>query len=94
MATSVAVGSTLTAYDRRIINVVNVGASSLSFAGSTFIVLCYLLFKDLRKFSFKLVFYLALSSGGPIAFDSRSESVFDPKSSLGFVLELATVERG
>jgi hypothetical protein len=61
MATSVAIGSTQTAYDRRIITAVNVGASSLSFAGSTFIVLCYLLFKELRKFSFKLVFYLALS---------------------------------
>ncbi|KAI4337200.1 hypothetical protein L6164_015645 [Bauhinia variegata] len=40
---------------------VNVGASSLSLVGSSFIVLCYALFKELRKFSFKLVFYLALS---------------------------------
>ncbi|CAL5206240.1 unnamed protein product [Lathyrus oleraceus] len=61
MATSVAVGSTLTAYDRGILTAVNVGASSLSLVGSTFIVLCYLLFKELRKFSFKLVFYLALA---------------------------------
>uniref|UniRef100_A0A803LXS9 G-protein coupled receptors family 2 profile 2 domain-containing protein n=1 Tax=Chenopodium quinoa TaxID=63459 RepID=A0A803LXS9_CHEQI len=36
-------------------------ASTLSLIGSSFIVLCYILFKDLRKFSFKLVFYLALS---------------------------------
>ncbi|KDP28016.1 hypothetical protein JCGZ_19096 [Jatropha curcas] len=40
---------------------VNAVASSLSFVGSSFIVLCYILFKELRKFSFKLVFYLALS---------------------------------
>lgn len=40
---------------------INVFASALSFAGSGFIVLCYLLFKELRKFSFQLVFYLSLS---------------------------------
>lgn len=40
---------------------INVFASALSFAGSSFIVLCYLLFKELRKFSFQLVFYLSLS---------------------------------
>lgn len=51
----------LTARDRRILTAVNGGASSLSLLGSGFIVLCYLLFKELRKFSFKLVFYLALS---------------------------------
>ncbi|KAJ9702136.1 hypothetical protein PVL29_004056 [Vitis rotundifolia] len=51
----------LTAHNRRILAAVNGGASSLSFVGSGFIVLCYLLFKELRKFSFKLVFYLALS---------------------------------
>ena len=54
-------GGALTAHQRRILTAVNAGASSLSFAGSGFIVLCYLLFKELRKFSFKLVFYLALS---------------------------------
>ncbi|GAV85336.1 LOW QUALITY PROTEIN: Dicty_CAR domain-containing protein, partial [Cephalotus follicularis] len=47
--------------DRRLLTAVSRGASSLSLVGSGFIVLCYLLFKQLRKFSFKLVFYLALS---------------------------------
>lgn len=59
-AVAAAAGS-LTARDRQILAAVNTGASSLSLMGSTFIVLCYLLFKDLRKFSFKLVFFLALS---------------------------------
>lgn len=54
------VGS-LTVSDRQILAAVNTGASSLSLMGSGFIVLCYLLFKELRKFSFKLVFFLALS---------------------------------
>ncbi|GLT66514.1 hypothetical protein SLA2020_388740 [Shorea laevis] len=54
-------GGTLTAHDRHVLMAVNAGASSLSFVGSGFIVLCYVLFKELRKFSFKLVFYLALS---------------------------------
>ncbi|KAK2965576.1 hypothetical protein RJ640_018742 [Escallonia rubra] len=61
MATVQAVVGSLTAGDRRILTSVNTGASTLSFLGSGFIVLCYLLFKDLRKFSFKLVFFLALS---------------------------------
>ncbi|XP_026431122.1 G-protein coupled receptor 1-like [Papaver somniferum] len=56
-----AISDGLTASDRHFLTSLNSGASSLSFAGSGFIVLCYLLFKDLRKFSFKLVFYLALS---------------------------------
>ncbi|XP_022760802.1 G-protein coupled receptor 1-like isoform X7 [Durio zibethinus] len=51
----------LSVHDRRILTAVNSGASSLSFVGSGFIVLCYSLFKELRKFSFKLVFYLSLS---------------------------------
>ncbi|XP_038720372.1 G-protein coupled receptor 1 isoform X2 [Tripterygium wilfordii] len=59
MATQVA--GAMTAQDRRVLAAVNVGASSLSLVGSGFIVLCYLIFKELRKFSFKLVFYLALS---------------------------------
>ncbi|CAL0332204.1 unnamed protein product [Lupinus luteus] len=59
--TSAAVAATLTAHDRHILMAVSAGASSLSLAGSSFIVMCYLLFKELRKFSFKLVFYLALS---------------------------------
>uniref|UniRef100_A0A5B7A9I0 G-protein coupled receptors family 2 profile 2 domain-containing protein n=1 Tax=Davidia involucrata TaxID=16924 RepID=A0A5B7A9I0_DAVIN len=61
MATVQAVLGNLTATDRRILTAVNTGASSLSFLGSGFIVLCYVLFKELRKFSFKLVFFLALS---------------------------------
>ncbi|KAG0604411.1 hypothetical protein M758_10G170200 [Ceratodon purpureus] len=40
---------------------INVGASALSFAGTLFIVMCYILFKDLRMFPFKLIFYLSLS---------------------------------
>ncbi|KAL5782805.1 hypothetical protein ACOSP7_007834 [Xanthoceras sorbifolium] len=55
------VAGSLTAHDRRILTALNTGASSLSFVGSGFIVLCYCLFKELRKFSFKLVFYLALT---------------------------------
>ncbi|KAB2040320.1 hypothetical protein ES319_D02G075000v1 [Gossypium barbadense] len=51
----------LSLHDRGILTAVNSGASSLSFVGSGFIVLCYSLFKELRKFSFKLVFYLSLS---------------------------------
>eukprot|EP00850_Spirogloea_muscicola_P016500 SM000134S26943 [mRNA] locus=s134:202027:204822:+ [translate_table: standard] len=51
----------LTPAQTRALTAANAAASSLSFAGSAFIVLCYLLFRDLRKFSFKLVFYLSLS---------------------------------
>ncbi|KAG2299902.1 hypothetical protein Bca52824_036374 [Brassica carinata] len=54
-------GGGLTAGDRIILTAINTGAPSLSFVGSTFIVLCYCFFKELCKFSFKLVFYLALS---------------------------------
>lgn len=61
MATLQAVLGNLTPSDRQILTAVNTGASSLSLVGSGFIVLCYLLFKELRKFSFKLVFFLALS---------------------------------
>ncbi|KAB2627777.1 G-protein coupled receptor 1-like [Pyrus ussuriensis x Pyrus communis] len=61
MATTGQVAGGLTAYDRHVLTAVNAGAASLSFVGSGFIVLCYVLFKELRKFSFKLVFYLALS---------------------------------
>ncbi|GAB2296626.1 glycolytic proteins transcriptional activator gcr1 [Dionaea muscipula] len=60
MATVPAVGS-LTANERQILAAVNMRASSLSLVGSGFIVLCYVLFKELRKFSFKLIFFLALS---------------------------------
>ncbi|KAK4401258.1 G-protein coupled receptor 1 [Sesamum angolense] len=61
MATLQAVLGNLTATERGILTTINTGASSLSLVGSGFIVLCYLLFKVLRKFSFKLVFFLALS---------------------------------
>ncbi|KAH0643777.1 hypothetical protein KY290_035240 [Solanum tuberosum] len=61
MATVKAVMGNLTVAERQVLTAVNSGASSLSFVGSGFIVLCYFLFKQLRKFSFKLVFYLALS---------------------------------
>ncbi|GMQ02365.1 hypothetical protein CsSME_00048634 [Camellia sinensis var. sinensis] len=61
MATLQAVMGNLTASDRRMLTAVNSGASSLSLLGSGFIVLCYICFKELRKFSFKLVFFLALS---------------------------------
>ncbi|KAK6129524.1 hypothetical protein DH2020_036757 [Rehmannia glutinosa] len=61
MATVQAVVGSLTAAERGILSSINTGASSLSLVGSGFIVLCYLLFKELRKFSFKLVFFLALS---------------------------------
>ncbi|CAL9039275.1 unnamed protein product [Musa banksii] len=58
-APSTAVG--LSSADRHVLTAVSVGAAALSLAGSAFIVLCYLLFKELHKFSFKLVFFLALS---------------------------------
>ncbi|KAL6512397.1 glycolytic proteins transcriptional activator gcr1 [Orobanche hederae] len=61
MATAQAVVGNLTAAEREILAAINTSASSLSLVGSSFIVLCYLLFKELRKFSFKLVFFLALS---------------------------------
>ncbi|XP_058108624.1 G-protein coupled receptor 1 isoform X1 [Magnolia sinica] len=60
MVTAQTVGS-LTVKERRILTAVNAGASAFSLGGSAFIVLCYILFKELRKFSFKLVFFLALS---------------------------------
>ncbi|XP_048133087.1 G-protein coupled receptor 1 isoform X1 [Rhodamnia argentea] len=56
-----AAGGNLSLHDREILTSVNAVASSFSLLGSGFIVLCYVLFKELRKFSFKLVFYLALS---------------------------------
>ena len=51
----------LTVGQTRALTGINVGASVLSFMGSFFVVLCFVAFKDLRKFSFKLVFYLSLS---------------------------------
>ncbi|XP_047313567.1 G-protein coupled receptor 1-like [Impatiens glandulifera] len=61
MATVQALLGNWTSEERRILTTVNSATSSLSLLGSGFIVLCYYLFKDLRKFSFKLVFFLALS---------------------------------
>ncbi|CAH1439525.1 unnamed protein product, partial [Lactuca virosa] len=61
MATVQAVLGNLTAGERHVLTAVNSGASTLSLLGSGFIVLCYVCFKELRKFSFKLVFFLALS---------------------------------
>jgi cAMP receptor-like G-protein coupled receptor len=51
--------------DRDILDAVGTTAAALSLAGSSFIVLCYLLFRELRKFSFKLVFFLAVSVSEP-----------------------------
>ncbi|KAG0566883.1 hypothetical protein M758_7G087700 [Ceratodon purpureus] len=51
----------LTPAQTRALTGINVGASALSFAGTSFIVMCYILFKDLRTFPFKLIFYLSLS---------------------------------
>ncbi|XP_066374724.1 G-protein coupled receptor 1-like [Miscanthus floridulus] len=58
-AASVAMSQALR--DRQILDAVGTGAAALSLVGSSFIVLCYLLFRELRKFSFKLVYYLAVS---------------------------------
>ncbi|XP_076956195.1 G-protein coupled receptor 1-like [Bidens hawaiensis] len=56
-----AVLGNLSGGEGHLLTAVNSGASTLSLLGSGFIVLCYLCFKDLRMFSFKLVFFLALS---------------------------------
>ncbi|KAK1603791.1 hypothetical protein QYE76_027464 [Lolium multiflorum] len=47
--------------NREILDAVGTTAAALSLVGSSFIVLCYLLFRELRKFSFKLVYFLALA---------------------------------
>ncbi|XP_048546498.1 G-protein coupled receptor 1 [Triticum urartu] len=47
--------------NREILDAVGTTAAALSLAGSSFIVLCYLLFRELRKFSFKLVYFLAVA---------------------------------
>lgn len=65
-ATGVTLAS-FTAADRHALNAVQTGAAALSFGGSAFIVLCYILFKELHKFSFKLVFFLALSVRSPFS---------------------------
>ncbi|XP_072992115.1 G-protein coupled receptor 1 isoform X1 [Typha latifolia] len=68
--------ASLTVADRRALAAVSTGAAALSLAGSGFIVICYLLFKELHKFSFKLVFFLALSD----MFCSLFTIVGDPTS--------------
>ena len=47
--------------NRELLDAVGTTAAALSLAGSSFIVLCYLLFRELRKFSFKLVYFLAVA---------------------------------
>jgi hypothetical protein len=61
-AASAAVSQAL--MDRQVLDAVGTAAAALSLVGSSFIVLCYILFRELRKFSFKLVFFLAVSVGG------------------------------
>ncbi|KAK3272971.1 hypothetical protein CYMTET_18762 [Cymbomonas tetramitiformis] len=39
----------------------NIGFAVVSLSGSLFIISCFLVFPDLRKFSFQLVFWLSLS---------------------------------
>mmetsp|Transcript_12422 Transcript_12422/g.30086 ORF Transcript_12422/g.30086 Transcript_12422/m.30086 type:complete len:333 (+) Transcript_12422:33-1031(+) len=43
------------------LNALSTTFSSISFIGSSLIILCYLCFPSLRKFAFKLVFFLSLS---------------------------------
>ncbi|KAG0469536.1 hypothetical protein HPP92_016236 [Vanilla planifolia] len=68
----------LSASDRRILSAFSTTAAALSLSGSTFIVLCYVFFKELRKFSFRLVFFLALSD----MFCSFFSIVGDPSNEL------------
>lgn len=43
---------------------INLACSALSFVGSLFVIFCYLYFKSVRTFAFKLVFLLAISDAG------------------------------
>uniref|UniRef100_A0A0D9WMZ4 G-protein coupled receptors family 2 profile 2 domain-containing protein n=1 Tax=Leersia perrieri TaxID=77586 RepID=A0A0D9WMZ4_9ORYZ len=61
MAPAVAAAASQVLREREILDAVSTSAAALSLVGSSFIVLCYLLFRELRKFSFKLVFFLAVS---------------------------------
>ncbi|KAK8942043.1 G-protein coupled receptor 1 [Platanthera guangdongensis] len=65
MAAASAPSGSLSLKDRHILSAVGATAAALSLTGSAFIVLCYIFFKELRKFSFKLVFFLALSVCSP-----------------------------
>jgi hypothetical protein len=58
--------------NREILDAVGTTAAALSLVGSSFIVLCYLLFRELRKFSFKLVYFLALAVSRSLGSDSFS----------------------
>ncbi|KAI0494560.1 hypothetical protein KFK09_024698 [Dendrobium nobile] len=78
MASTWAISEGLSVKDRRILAAFSTTAAALSLAGSAFIVLCYILFKELRKFSFKLVFFLALSD----MFCSFFSIVGDPSNGL------------
>jgi hypothetical protein len=51
----------LTATQIDIVNVIAVTVSALSCLGSLFIIVCYMYFKHLRKFAFKLVCLLSTS---------------------------------
>lgn len=78
MAVASAPSGILSLKDRHILAAVGATAAALSLTGSAFIVLCYILFKELRKFSFKLVFFLALSD----MFCSFFSIVGDPSNGL------------
>ncbi|KAK8930756.1 G-protein coupled receptor 1 [Platanthera zijinensis] len=78
MAAASAPSGSLSLKDRHILSAVGATAAALSLTGSAFIVLCYIFFKELRKFSFKLVFFLALSD----MFCSFFSIVGDPSNGL------------
>ncbi|KQK19126.1 hypothetical protein BRADI_1g46520v3 [Brachypodium distachyon] len=61
MAAAAAAAASQSLRNRELLDAVGTTAAALSLAGSSFIVLCYLLFRELRKFSFKLVYFLALA---------------------------------
>lgn len=64
MAPPLAVAASQALRECHILEAVGTGAATFSLAGSSFIVLCYLFFRELLKFSFKLVFYLAVPVSG------------------------------
>lgn len=87
--------------DRDVLDAVGTSAAALSLAGSSFIVLCYLLFRELRKFSFKLVYFLAVSvSGSDLellgfgGFWVREASLVICVTALGCDLELGSAKWG
>lgn len=60
--------------EKDLINIVQLVSGSLSFSGSLFIVSCFIAFPSLRKFAFRLVFFLSLSD----VFSSISSFFGDP----------------